>query len=77
MVCCDHIIVPLSYVTHAWTHMCPRNIGPYSATKATIEALANTLAQELGGKGITVNTVHPGGIDTDVIYQNLTNHIRH
>jgi NAD(P)-dependent dehydrogenase (short-subunit alcohol dehydrogenase family) len=34
--------------------------GPYAATKAATEVLANTLAQELGGKGITVNTIHPG-----------------
>jgi NAD(P)-dependent dehydrogenase (short-subunit alcohol dehydrogenase family) len=35
-------------------------IGAYAATKAAIEVLANTLAQELGSKGITVNTLHPG-----------------
>jgi 3-oxoacyl-[acyl-carrier protein] reductase len=34
--------------------------GPYAATKAAIEVLSNTLAQELGSKGITVNAVHPG-----------------
>lgn len=34
----------------------------YSATKAAVEVLANTAAQELGGKGITVNTIHPGKV---------------
>jgi 3-oxoacyl-[acyl-carrier protein] reductase len=34
--------------------------GPYASTKAAVEVLANTLAQELGSKGITVNTIHPG-----------------
>jgi 3-oxoacyl-[acyl-carrier protein] reductase len=34
--------------------------GPYSATKAAIEVLSNTLAQELGSKGVTVNAIHPG-----------------
>jgi NAD(P)-dependent dehydrogenase (short-subunit alcohol dehydrogenase family) len=43
-------------------------IGPYAATKVAVEVLANTLAQELGSKGITVNTIHPGGTDTDVCY---------
>lgn len=43
------------------------NLGPYTATKAAIEVLANTAAHELGGRGITVNTVHPGGIDTDML----------
>jgi 3-oxoacyl-[acyl-carrier protein] reductase len=36
------------------------NYGVYASTKAAIEVLANTLAQELGGKGITVNTIHAG-----------------
>jgi NAD(P)-dependent dehydrogenase (short-subunit alcohol dehydrogenase family) len=34
--------------------------GAYSASKMTVEILANTAAQELGSKGITVNTIHPG-----------------
>lgn len=41
--------------------------GPYAATKVAIEVLANTLAQELGSKGITVNTIHPGPTDTDML----------
>jgi 3-oxoacyl-[acyl-carrier protein] reductase len=43
------------------------SFGPYAATKAAIEVLANTLAQELGAKGITVNTIHPGTTDTDML----------
>jgi 3-oxoacyl-[acyl-carrier protein] reductase len=35
-------------------------VGAYAATKAAVEVLANTLAQELGSKGITVNGIHPG-----------------
>jgi 3-oxoacyl-[acyl-carrier protein] reductase len=42
------------------------SIGPYAGTKAAIEAFSFTLAQELGGRGITVNTIHPGPIETDV-----------
>jgi 3-oxoacyl-[acyl-carrier protein] reductase len=34
--------------------------GVYASSKAATEVLANTLAQELGGKGVTVNTIHPG-----------------
>lgn len=41
--------------------------GPYGATKGAIEVLSNTLAQELGGRGITVNTVHPGAVATDMM----------
>jgi 3-oxoacyl-[acyl-carrier protein] reductase len=39
------------------------NIAGYgipAMTKAATEVLANTLAQELGSKGVTVNTIHPG-----------------
>lgn len=39
-------------------------VGPYAATKAAVEVLSNTLAQELGSRGITVNSIHPGGTDT-------------
>ncbi|WIX90238.1 SDR family oxidoreductase [Amycolatopsis sp. DG1A-15b] len=38
----------------------------YTVSKAAIEALAPTLANELGRRGITVNTVAPGPIRTDM-----------
>ena len=38
----------------------------YGATKAAVTILARSTAKELGGRGITVNTVHPGPIDTDM-----------
>lgn len=41
-------------------------IAVYSMTKAAIAALMQGLARELAGRGITVNTVHPGSIDTDM-----------
>ncbi|WP_049557127.1 SDR family NAD(P)-dependent oxidoreductase [Nonomuraea sp. SBT364] len=36
----------------------------YSATKAAVHSLARTLAAGLGGRGIRVNSVSPGYIDT-------------
>ncbi|WP_420456370.1 SDR family NAD(P)-dependent oxidoreductase [Rubrivirga sp.] len=40
--------------------------GIYGAAKAGVAILAKSVAKELGGRGITVNTVHPGPIDTDM-----------
>ena len=37
----------------------------YSATKAAVAGLTRSLARELGPRGITVNTVQPGPVDTD------------
>ena len=39
----------------------------YSASKAAIEGLTRTLAKELGRKGITVNSVLPAFIDTEMM----------
>ena len=39
--------------------------GAYAAVKGAVEVLTVYLARELGGRGITVNTVAPGAIATD------------
>jgi 3-oxoacyl-[acyl-carrier protein] reductase len=38
----------------------------YSATKGAVEVMTRNLAQELGVRGITVNAIAPGAIDTDM-----------
>ncbi|GAA3222626.1 SDR family NAD(P)-dependent oxidoreductase [Nonomuraea helvata] len=38
----------------------------YTITKAALESMAPTLANELGRRGITVNTVAPGAVRTDM-----------
>ncbi|HEY3716118.1 MAG TPA: SDR family oxidoreductase [Jatrophihabitantaceae bacterium] len=40
--------------------------GPYTASKAALENLTATLARELGPRGITVNAVAPGLVQTEL-----------
>ena len=47
------------------------NSVAYSATKAAVVAAARTLALEAGEKGIRVNSVSPGTIDTPMLSRDL------
>ncbi|CAL9536854.1 SDR family oxidoreductase [Streptomyces sp. enrichment culture] len=46
--------------------------GVYGATKAAGDALVRTLAQELGPRRVTVNSVLPGATDTDALAGQLS-----
>jgi 3-oxoacyl-[acyl-carrier protein] reductase len=39
--------------------------GAYTGSKAAVEQFTLALAKELGGRGITVNTISPGATETD------------
>jgi 3-oxoacyl-[acyl-carrier protein] reductase len=39
---------------------------PYSATKGAVKMFAQGLSREVGSRGITVNNIQPGPIDTDL-----------
>src|SRR2546430_2039781 len=39
---------------------------PYSATKGAVKIFTQSLSRELGSRGITVNNVQPGPIDTEL-----------
>ena len=41
-------------------------LAPYSATKGAVKMFTQGLSREVGDRGITVNNVQPGPIDTDL-----------
>lgn len=57
----------LIYIGSAFGARAPfPGISLYSATKAALEGFARGIARDVGPKGITVNVVEPGPIDTDL-----------
>ncbi|TXN40181.1 SDR family oxidoreductase [Methylobacterium sp. WL30] len=47
------------------TRVCFPGYGAYAAVKGAVEVLTRYMAKELGSRGIVVNTVAPGAIETD------------
>src|SRR5258708_1678104 len=41
-------------------------MAPYAATKGAVKMFTQGLARELGARGVTVNNIQPGPIDTDL-----------
>lgn len=50
---------------------CP-NLAAYSAAKAGLVGLMQSMAVELGPQRIRVNTIHPTGVDTPMLQNNAT-----
>jgi 3-oxoacyl-[acyl-carrier protein] reductase len=48
----------------------PPNSVVYTATKGAVDAITRVLAKELGPKGIRVNSINPGGVETEGTHSN-------
>jgi 3-oxoacyl-[acyl-carrier protein] reductase len=55
------------YVSSCSTALSFAGFALYAGSKAAGEQFAKTLAKELGGRGITVNSVSPGFTETDML----------
>ena len=53
-------------ITTSLVRVAVPGLGPYSATKAAVECLIRSMSKELAGRGIRVNGVAPGPVDTDL-----------
>ncbi|MFI1799515.1 SDR family oxidoreductase [Streptomyces sp. NPDC020379] len=53
-------------ISSAVTRIAIPHISAYSMTKGAIDTLTLALAKELGPRGITVNSVAPGFVDTEI-----------
>jgi 3-oxoacyl-[acyl-carrier protein] reductase len=47
-------------------HLVVPGLVPYSATKGAVKMFTQGLSREVGSRGVTVNNVEPGPIDTDL-----------
>ncbi|WP_330231644.1 glucose 1-dehydrogenase [Nocardia sp. NBC_00508] len=60
-------------INASWTlHRGLAGASLYAATKAAVHNLAHTLAAELGPRGIRVNSVSPGYIETPMFHDNVS-----
>lgn len=55
------------FTTSYWAHTGVPKFGAYVASKHALVGIVQTLAAELGPRGITVNGVSPGTIDTALV----------
>ena len=55
----------LRWITLFVATLAPPNTSVYSATKAAVNAITRSLAQELGPRKIRVNAVNPGMVETE------------
>ncbi len=50
--------------------------GPYTASKAAVESMVRSMSKELAGRGVRVNAVAPGPVDTDLFNAGKTEEVK-
>lgn len=45
-----------------------RKVGAYSASKAAIRSIGETLSAELSGQGVSCTTIHPGFVESEIAF---------
>jgi NAD(P)-dependent dehydrogenase (short-subunit alcohol dehydrogenase family) len=64
-------------VSTGLARFCVPGYAAYASMKGAVEVLSRYLAKELGARGINVNTIAPGAIETDFTAEALSNpHIK-
>jgi 3-oxoacyl-[acyl-carrier protein] reductase len=53
-------------VTTSLVRFAAPGLGPYSATKGAVECMVRSMSKELASRGVRVNAVAPGPVDTDL-----------
>ena len=59
------------FITSATVYLGMNRNLPYTGTKAAISAMCRSLASELSPKGVRVNSIAPGWIETDLVKESL------
>lgn len=59
-------------ISSIWAHSSKERRTLYSATKAGLDGMTRGLAKELGPRGVLVNSVCPGFMDTELTRRNLS-----
>jgi len=86
LLCSRHALPPMieqkgGRIINLSSQLAQRAVGgggfaAYAATKGAIESLTRALAAEVGVHGITVNAIAPGGIETDMSRDVMTDEYR-
>jgi NAD(P)-dependent dehydrogenase (short-subunit alcohol dehydrogenase family) len=57
-------------VSSVHAHQTTPNVVPYAASKGGMEAMTRGLSIELEGRGVRINCVAPGAVDTPMLWEN-------